>query len=210
MQPNAFLVIGLPGFTAVRDVDGKIKKRLWRARELNCCIFDLFCCFILTFEPIEYCSRSFSIVLEQIALNLLHKYFSSGRTCKSILNPETLQKTLSLSLSLSPPISMYIYFFFIFFSLCLLCLFCGCCRVLQPAAEFMCNTCYTYDMLDVRQIDCIFSLAAETSASAHNLLITLLRPAQWEKKTKENKRKEKVIETYENCKLTLEYPVRIA
>lgn len=26
MQPNAFLVIGLPGFTAVRNVDRKINK----------------------------------------------------------------------------------------------------------------------------------------------------------------------------------------
>lgn len=183
MQPNAFHVIGLPGFTAVRDVDGKIKKRLRRAERVvgvfNCCIFDLFCCFILTFEPIEYCSRSVSIVLEQIALNLLHNVNQSW----------ILKLYRKHSRSLPPSLPLYLYIFFYFFSLCLLCLFCGCCRVLQPAAEFMCNTCYTYDMLDVRQIDCIFSLAAETSASAHNLLITLLRPAQWEKKR--NKRKEK-------------------
>lgn len=84
-----------------------------KSRKLWACLD----CFILTFEPIEYCLRSVSIVLEQIALNLLHKYFSSGRTCKSILK---LYRKYSHSLSLPLYLSLSLLFFFLMFALLIL------------------------------------------------------------------------------------------
>lgn len=152
-------------------------------------------CFIWTFEHLENGKESdkFLMVSDRArfllysctAKNKLHwicwtTVFRAGHLNQSwiykalakLYRKHLLSFSLSLfrSLSLSPPLS------FSFF--CLLCLFCGCCRVLQPAAEFMCNTCYTYDMLDVSTVQdksIAFSLWLQQQKllPRHNLLITL-------------------------------------
>lgn len=156
----------------------------------NRLFFDLFYCFILTFEPIEYCSRSVSIiVLEQIALNLLHKCFSSGRTCKSILK---LYRKYSHSLSL--PLYLSLSFLFCFPCVCFayfVVVVESCNQLPNLCATLVTHTtCWTWDKSIAFSLS-LWLQRKETSASAHNLLITLLRPPQWEKKTKKKQKKRK-------------------